>query len=40
MLAARFGEGSIFVHADGGRGSVWWRNLVSNGRDVGATAGN
>ena len=40
VLAARFGEGSIFVHADGGRGSVWWRNLVSNGRDVGATAGN
>jgi len=38
VLATRFGEGSVFVHADNGRGSVWWRNLVSNGHGVGIVA--
>jgi hypothetical protein len=40
VLAARFEEDILFVHEDGRRGSVWWRNLVSNGRDVCTIEGN
>lgn len=37
VLASRFGEDSLFVHEDGRRGSMWWRNLVTNGLGVGTS---
>lgn len=40
VLVPRFRECSLLVHADGGRGLVWWHNLVSNACGVGTVVGS